>query len=131
MLRLPKTSPAATTVDEARAVLRNDHVHALLVVENGRLLTVVELADLTFAEPGTPARDAGRLHGRTVGPNIDLVAAWQWMRAAGRRRLAVVDDAGHLLGLLCLKPSGLGFCTDAGVLERARERRRAVSAAES
>ena len=36
-----------------------------------------------------------------------------------------------LLGLLCLKRSGRGFCTDAGVLERAGERRQPVSSAES
>ena len=120
MVRFPKTCPPTTTVDEAHEMLRDDHVHALLVVDDHRLLAVVERTDLAFAAPGTSARDAGRLRGRTVGPDVDIVAAWRWMRAARRRRLAVVDDAGHLLGLLCLKRSGLGFCTDAGVLERSR-----------
>ena len=40
------------------------------------------------------------------------------MQASGDRRLAVVEDDGRLLGLLCLKRSGDGFCTDAGVAER-------------
>lgn len=125
MLRFPKTCPPTTTVDEAREMLRNDHVHALLVVDGRELLAVVERADLAFAAPGTSARDAGRLRGRTIGPSVNLVTAWRLQRAARRRRLAVVDDAGDLLGLLCLKRSGLGFCTDADVLDRARERRRA------
>jgi CBS domain-containing protein len=123
MIRFPKTCPPTTTVDEARAMLLDDHVHALLVVENGQLLAVVERADLTFAPDDARARYAGRLVGRTVGPHADLASTWQRMRSERQRRLAVVDDADHLLGLLCLKRSGQGFCTDAGVLERARARR--------
>jgi hypothetical protein len=46
------------------------------------------------------------------------------MIAGGQRRRAVVDDEGRLLGLLCLKASGRGFCADADVAARARERRR-------
>jgi hypothetical protein len=41
----------------------------------------------------------------------------------GRRRLAVVDEEGRLLGLVCLKRRRTGYCTDAGVAERARSRR--------
>ena len=62
-----------------------------------------------------------RLHARCVGPGTDLVEAWNVMRSHGRRRLAVVDRSGHLLGLLCLKRSGRGFCSDAGVAARAAE----------
>ena len=41
------------------------------------------------------------------------------MLAAGGRRLAVVDHRLRLLGLLCLKRSGLGFCSDRDVAARA------------
>jgi CBS domain-containing protein len=123
MLNFPKTCPSTTTVDEARTMLLNDHVHALLVVENGQLSAIVERADLTCAPGAAPARQSGKLVGRIVGPDVDLDTTWQWMRVDRHRRLAVVDDTGRLLGLLCLKRSGRGFCSDAGVLDRARERR--------
>jgi len=45
------------------------------------------------------------------------------MQAAGQRRAAVVDGDGLLLGLLCLKHHGGGFCTDAGVASRRAARR--------
>ena len=31
-----------------------------------------------------------------------------------RRRLAVLDDSGRLIGLLCLKGNGTGYCADDG-----------------
>jgi hypothetical protein len=40
------------------------------------------------------------------------------MRRAGRRRLAVTSEDGRLLGLLCLKASGRGFCSDEDVAAR-------------
>lgn len=49
--------------------------------------------------------------------------AWRAMTTYGRRRRAVIDDRGLLLGLLCLKHTGLGFCSDADVRARADERR--------
>jgi CBS domain-containing protein len=123
MIRFPKTCAPATTVREARGKLLNDHVHALLVVDSGQLLAVVKRVDLTSASADTPAWRLGLLAGRVVDPDVDLDTAWRWMLAERRRRLAVVDNVGRLLGLLCLKRTGRGFCTDAGVLARARERR--------
>jgi hypothetical protein len=43
-----------------------------------------------------------------------------------RRRLAVVDHTGRLLGLLCLKHDGRGYCTDEGIRARATEARRSA-----
>jgi hypothetical protein len=92
-------------------MLRNDHVHALLVVDHGRLLTVVERAALTFAPAHRSALHLGRLDGRVVGPDVDLHATWQWMGTVRRRRLTIADPAGRLLGLPCLEHSRRGFCT--------------------
>lgn len=50
-------------------------------------------------------------------------AVHEAMTRAGQRRLAVIDDdSQRLLGLLCLKRSRTGFCTDEGVaaIRRAR-----------
>ncbi|MGW1564687.1 hypothetical protein ACWCQ1_51030 [Streptomyces sp. NPDC002144] len=49
------------------------------------------------------------------------------MALDGRRRLAVTDGCGRLLGLLCLKRSGNGYCSDEGIRARADERERTRS----
>jgi hypothetical protein len=41
------------------------------------------------------------------------------MTATGRRRAAVTSADGRLLGLLCLKASQAGFCSDHDVRARA------------
>ena len=124
VLHRPKVHPAATTVGQARAALANDHVHAVLVAEDGVLLAVVERPDLEGVTDPTPAALVGRLADRTVTPDSDLAAAWTDMAARGRRRLAVVDTRGVIVGLLCLKRSGRGFCSDADVAARALDRQR-------
>lgn len=125
MLQHPKVSDPRTTVGEARALLARAKVHTALVVDHeGRLLAVVEPADLEGRADAEAAVDAGALAARTVHPDDELDDRWSQLRDQGRRRLAVVDDGGLLVGLLCLKRHGAGFCTDADV--RAREVEREV-----
>lgn len=119
MLRTPKVLDASATVGEVRALFEDDHVHAALVVSGGTLLSVVERPDLDGQPDALPAYRAGQLTGRVVAPEADLYATWLGM---SRRRLAVVDASGRLLGLLCLKRSGRGFCSDADVAARAQDR---------
>jgi len=121
MLHAPKVHPAGATVAEVLKVLDNDHVHAVLLVEGGALVGVVERRDLAGAEASSPARLVARLADRVVAADAPLDAVHKQMLASGRRRLAVVD-AGALVGLLCLKRRGSGFCTDEGVQARAAER---------
>ncbi|MEI4273056.1 CBS domain-containing protein [Klenkia sp. LSe6-5] len=122
MVLFPKTCAPATTVARARALFTDDHVHALLVVDGTRLLSVVEREDLSgTASPDVPAHQLGRLEGRTVPPGAGLDGIADQLRAEGRRRMAVVED-GRLLGLLCFKRSGRGFCSDADIAARSRER---------
>ncbi|MFZ2012666.1 MAG: CBS domain-containing protein [Nocardioides sp.] len=120
MLHAPQVIAPTATVADLHAFFGDDHLHAALVVDaSGRLLTVVERADLRGHGPAEAATDLGRLADRTLAVETDLPEAWLLMRRSGRRRLAVVDPHTHLLlGLLCLRRSGLGFCTDAGVAER-------------
>ncbi|MBW8482628.1 CBS domain-containing protein [Actinomadura parmotrematis] len=126
MIRSPKVHGPATTVAEARAALANEHVHAVLIVDGAApaatLVAVVERPDLDARPPHDAARRAGTLHGRTVPPGADLDIIRQAMTAARRRRLAVTDPDGRLLGLLCLKRTGLGFCSEAGIRARAADR---------
>ena len=130
-VRKPKTAAADATVAQIRDLFQDDHVHAALIVaDDGRLLSVVERPDLEPAPIATsPARRAGRLEGRVANPDADLEHTWREMRSQGRRRLALVDDAGLLLGLLCLKRTGLGFCTDDDVCARQGSEDRRVSVA--
>ena len=86
---------------------------------DGRLLTIVERGELAGAADDRPAIELGRLEGRTIDPAADLEEVRRRMVAGQIRRLAVVDRQMRLLGLLCLKRSGLGFCSDADVAERA------------
>lgn len=126
MVTCPKTHHPDTQLQEILALFENDHVHMVLVVEsNGRLITTIERSDVGAAESvSTPISSLGTLAGRTAGPLEGLVAVEKVMVAEGRRRLAVVDSSGRLLGLLCLKRDGSGYCSDAGIRERAMERER-------
>lgn len=121
MHTFPKTCGPATTVARAHASFANPKVHALLVVDGDVLLAVVERADLDGASPGDPAAPTGTLRDRIVSPATDLRDAHDAMISAGRRRLAVVDG-GRLVGLLCLKRSRRGFCSDDGIRARIDER---------
>lgn len=122
MVRRPRVCDAGTTVAQVREAFQDDHVHAVLVAEKGLLLAVVEREDVQAARPDVPAREIGTLAGRVVGPDADLAEVWHAMRAASRRRLAVADPSTLLLlGLLCLRRTGQGFCSDADVAARAAE----------
>lgn len=123
MVSIPKLLAWKVTRSEIEAFFADDHVHAALLVQGQRLITVVERADLERAGPREFGHMLGRLAGRTVPPETPLSTAMELMKEHGRRRLAVTDHHGDLLGLLCLKRSGNGFCTDQGVTDRARQRR--------
>lgn len=121
VLRRPKTLPATASVGDVRRLL-GDHVHAALLVEGARLAAVVVREDLVEASDDDAALDLGALEGRTVRSGTPLVAAQEQLVATGQRRVAVVDADGDLVGLLCRKRKGDGWCTDAGVAARRRER---------
>ena len=129
------TSPAvhgpATTVAQLRTFFRDEHVHMALLVDAGKLIGTVERAEIASALPDNASvRAIAKLDGTTIGPDATLPDALEAMKLAGRRRLAVITDDGSLLGLLCLKASGLGFCSDTDVSSRrcAREPARLIAA---
>lgn len=124
MVRTPLVRSRSTSVEQARVFFESDHVHMLLITATGRvgepLLGTVLRDDLP--PNGADALAHARLVGRTVREDATLEEARQVLRAAGGRRLAVVDDAGRLTGLLCLKRDGSGFCSDADVASRRADR---------
>lgn len=122
MVTCPKTHDLDTAIDEIRAFFEDDHVHmALIVAADQRLVATIERPDLVARSSCRSAAGLGTLTGRTVGPTTELGAAAAQLRRQRRRRLAVVDDSGRLLGLLCLKKSGTGYCSDDDVRARLAE----------
>jgi CBS domain-containing protein len=121
MLTIPARHPLSATVGEIRDFFRDDHVHAALIVSPaGYLEAVVERDDIA----GCQARDAaasplGQLAGRTVPAGASLAEVRRAMTTAGRRRAAVTSADGRLVGLLCLKASGAGFCSNQDIRARA------------
>jgi CBS domain-containing protein len=119
MVTAPSVHGPSTTVDELRTFFRDEHVHMALVVDGGRLVGTVERADLVPAlDAEAPAASVATLDGRTIRPDAALPETLDAMTRAGRRRLAVTGDDATLVGLLCLKASGLGFCSDDDVQSR-------------
>jgi CBS domain-containing protein len=121
MLTTPVRHPLGATVREIREFFDDDHVHAALIVgPAGYLAAVVERGDITPSQvPDSAAAPLGRLAGRTVPEDASLAEMQRAMNAAGRRRAAVISEDGRLLGLLCLKASRAGFCSDEDVRARA------------
>src|ERR1700741_5230534 len=105
MVTRPKTHVPRSGVEQVRAFFEDGHVHmALIVAADGRLLTTIERADLAAAISGSaPVGKLGTLPGRTARPADPLGAVTAALLREGRRRLAVVDHSGRLVGLLCLK----------------------------
>lgn len=119
----PTVHPADATVGEVRAFLDGAHVHLALVVDRaGRLLTTLTRTDLEGLDDGAAAREAGTLAGRTVRADRPAEDLPEHLAALGTRRAAVVDRAGVLVGLVCRKRSGAGYCSDDGIRSRRAER---------
>jgi CBS domain-containing protein len=129
----PKTLPADTTVEEVRAAFTDAHVHVVLLVDTTRrtpgrrprtlLLGTLVRGDLPDGAAGSSAAlGLATLAGRTVDPATSALDAHRRLVSTGQRRLAVVGPRLELVGLLCLRADGSGFCTDAGVAARECER---------
>jgi CBS domain-containing protein len=121
MLTTPVRHPLSATVREIRDFFEDDHVHAALIVgPAGYLAAVVERGDIAHSQDlDAAATPLGRLAGRTLLEDANLSAVQRSMNATGRRRAAVIRDDGKLVGLLCLKASRSGFCSEEDVRARA------------
>ncbi len=129
MVTAPATMRPTATVADARAFFEDDHIHMALIASSGRLLGTLVRADLDdLDDDAAPALSRSRLDGRSVALDEPAEDVRVRLIAHGLRRLAVVDDAGALAGLLCLKRKLTGFCTDADVTARAAERAPAPTA---
>ena len=119
----PRTTRPTATIADCRAFFDDDHVHMLLIVASGVLLGTLVRADLPdHGDDAVPALTRARLDGRLVDGHEPAEQVRLRMIESGRRRLAVVDDTGALVGLLCLKRKLTGFCSDADIAARAADR---------
>ena len=125
MLRRPTVHPASLTLAQARAVFgASPKTHLLLLVLGEQLVGTLTRADVRNALEGSAPVPLGLLADRIVSEDAPLDVVRGRMIQEDRRRLAVVDDSMRLLGLLCLKRSRTGFCTDEGVAAMRAARRR-------
>jgi CBS-domain-containing membrane protein len=127
MLRHPKVLDAQATLDEARAALTDDHVHMVLLTEGSTLVGTLVRTDLPHpiqrSDQGSgPALPWSTLRDRTVPSATSADTVNKLLIERGLRRLAVIDHDGTLLGLMCLKRSRTGFCSDEDVASRAQSR---------
>jgi CBS domain-containing protein len=124
MVTRPAAHGPTATVADVRAFFDDDHVHMALLVENGTLVGVIERGDLATAiADEKSAREIAKLDGCTIRPDAALPDVRARMRRDGRRRLAVTTEELALVGLLCLKAGGHGFCSDEDVAARRHQGR--------
>jgi CBS domain-containing protein len=120
MVTCPKTQGPKCRLEDIRTLFEDDHVDmALIVTAERHLLTTIERPDLPpRTGPSALVTELGTLAGRTVAPSDSLDVVTSILIRQGRRRLAVVDASGKLLGLLCLKRDLTGYCSDEAVRQR-------------
>ena len=119
----PTVHPPEATVGDVRRFLAGAHVHLALVVDqDGRLVSTLVREDLSGHADDVAATEVGTLAGRTVPAELPVELLPDRMRALGARRVAVVDQAGRLVGLVCRKASGEGYCTDEGIRSKRADR---------
>ena len=96
---------------------------ALVVDAEQCLITTIERSEIPMTvSGGTRASTCGTLAGRTIKPDSLLSEATSVLKTKGQRRLAVADHRNRLVGLLCVKRNGSGYCSDEGVQARVEER---------
>jgi len=123
MIANPKTLGVDVGLADAQRAFADDHVHMLLLTRDGVLHGTLVREDLRRSlDPRRPVVALATLAGRTVSPDRSLNEAQHQLERSMARRLAVTDASGRLLGLLCLKRSRDGFCSESDVLDRARAR---------
>lgn len=109
MLREPKTLPADATVGQVRELLERPSVQMVLLAD-GDLFSgaVTELP--SDAPDGEPAVDFADPSPVSLGPDESAAAAFELAARLPHRRVVVLDEERHLLGLLCLNQARTKFC---------------------
>jgi CBS domain-containing protein len=118
MMFEPRSTPASTTLAQAREQFSNPRVKLLLVTRDGRFLGTITRDDLP-AEGDGEIGDFVNGDAPRIDPDAPVRTAVDMLEGAGGNRLPVVDDGGTLLGLVCWDSVGRQFCVDPGRVSRA------------
>lgn len=131
VIRNPRTTPLSATVLDVWELFANRRVHMALLTSGDHLLGCVTRGDLVGAPMAAPAIMFASTRGRTISSALPIGIAWDLLETEGIRRIAAVDDDHCLVGLLCLKQSRAGFCSDIDIESRAAERQTGAGPARS
>jgi CBS domain-containing protein len=119
MISDPKTHSVEISLADAIDAFTDTHIHMLLLTRDGILHGTLVRDDLPPGlDPRRPAVSLATIVERTICPTRSLDEATQRLNRSMARRLAVTNADRSLVGLLCLKRTRLGFCTEADVLAR-------------
>ncbi len=121
-------SPDATVLEAAK-LMHSKHVGCLVVLNDSRpigILTDRDIVVKTIATGEKPevalVRTAMTATPTTVNVNYDLLDAVRLMRERGVRRLPIVNEHRHLLGIVTLDDLLVAFSAEVGELAGAIHR---------
>lgn len=120
MLRRPKTLPGDASVRMVREQLANASVQLVLLADGPTFRAAIasipedahpDEAAVTYAEPVPD----------TIDPHEPAKDAFARAVDSRHRRVIVLDDEQHLLGLICLNKNRTGVCSAASAERRSEE----------
>jgi CBS domain-containing protein len=113
MIRRPKSLAADATVADARAVFANPKVLVVPLLEpDGRVAGELGRDDVPSSAADGEHAAAYASEPHLIAPDATMRAAIDTLTELDAERLTVVDDDGHLAGMLCLNRSHGRFCMD-------------------
>lgn len=128
-------SPEATVL-EAANLMRSKHVGCVVVVNDSRPVGILTDRDIVLevvASAKKPAETAVRevmsVNLTMLNVNYDLLDAARLMRSRGVRRLPVVDEHKHLLGIITMDDVLTTFGAEIGDLAGAVQKELGLEAA--
>jgi len=130
-------SPDASALEAAK-LMRSKHVGCLVVVDGLRPIGILTDRDIVLKvvagerEPtDTVVNDIMTSNPTMVNVNYDVIDAVRLMRSRGVRRLPVVDERRHLLGIITMDDILTGVGAEVGDLVGAVQKEIGLEAAEA
>ena len=130
------TIPLDATVLEAAKLMHSEHVGSLIAVDDFRPIGIVTDRDIvlrlvaTEKKPEqTKVREIMTANPTMVNVNYDVLDAVRLMRNRGVRRLPVIDEHRHLLGIITMDDVLTAFGAEVGDLAGAVQKEFGLEAA--
>lgn len=102
------TAAPTATLSSVALQMREHNVGAVMIVDGEKLVGMVTDRDLALAlgaagvSPDVPVEGVMTTPVRTIPNGAGIFAATQCMRDSGMRRMPIVDEKGHLVGIVSL-----------------------------